>query len=332
MGDKRLTHLDAAGRAHMVGVGEKPITKRSATAEAVVAVSPELAEAIRRDGVKKGDVLAVARLAGVAAAKRTGELIPMCHPLPLDKVAVRADLVAEGVRIEAMVEATWRTGVEMEALTAASVAALTVIDMGKSIDRAATIRHVRLLEKTGGQRGDYRADDASPQRLSGFTARVITVSDRSAAGTRADASGPAVGELLGSEAADVGDAVVVPDEPDEVESALRQAVADDVALILTTGGTGLAPRDVTPEATARVLDKPHPQLIDLAQRRLTPGFPKAALSRGLAGVAGRSLILNLPGSPKGARETLEALLDVLPHALKVLRNEDDPHTTPAAEG
>ena len=155
-----LSHLDADGRARMVDVGGKPITRRTAVAEALVRVSPELARAIREDAVGKGDVLGVARLAGISAATRTGELIPLCHPLGLDFVGVDATLEGDAIRIRAEARTEGRTGVEMEAMTAASVAALTVVDMGKSIDRGIVIESVRLLSKTGGTRGDWHADDA----------------------------------------------------------------------------------------------------------------------------------------------------------------------------
>ena len=321
-----LSHVNPRGEAHIVDVGHKHLTRRTATAEAVVEVSDALAAAIAADAVKKGDVLAVARLAGIAAAKRTSDLIPLCHPLPIDGVDVTATLGDGRVEIVANVRTTWRTGVEMEALTAASVAALTVIDMGKAIDRAATIRHVRLLEKSGGTRGNFRAD-APPPTLSAHAAAVLTVSDRCSRGEADDRSGPAVvaalGRRLGIERVDVS---LVPDETDEIVAAVRRwtAADDPPALILTTGGTGLSPRDVTPEAVAPLIDRPCPQLLDLARQRFA-GKPKAFLSRGVAGVIGRSLVVTLPGSVAGATEVFDALADVLPHALDVLRGAGDPH-------
>ena len=319
-----LTHLDAAGHARMVDVGGKPHTPRSATAEAVVRVSAELARAIREDAVKKGDALAVARLAGIQSAKKTSDLIPLCHPLPIDGVDVDAVLDGETVRITATVRTTYKTGVEMEAMTAASVAALTVVDMGKAIDRGIVIKQVRLLEKTGGRRGDYHADE--PQAFDPpMRACVLTVSDRVSRGERDDASGPAVANWLRPRFSEGVDRAIVADEVESIQEIVRGWLADHPAFIVITGGTGLSPRDVTPEAVAELIDRPHPQLLDLAHRRMTAAFPKAALSRGVAGLAGRSLVLTVPGSPKGAVETLDALADVLPHALKVLVSDDDPH-------
>lgn len=160
MAEPELTHVDARGEVAMVDIGEKPITERSATAEARVLASTALVEAIRRDEVKKGNVLEVAKLAGITAAKRTDDLIPLCHSLPLDVVEVAAELNNDGVALRATARTSWKTGVEMEALTAVTVAALTVIDMGKAIDPAMTITGVRLIEKTGGKRGTWRRADS----------------------------------------------------------------------------------------------------------------------------------------------------------------------------
>jgi cyclic pyranopterin monophosphate synthase len=152
-----LTHLDSAGQARMVDVGEKPSTERRAVARAVLRVSPETARAVLAGDAPKGDVLAVARIAGIQGAKRTAELIPLCHPLPLSFVGVDASVDGEAGRIELRAEArtTGPTGVEMEALTAASVAALTIYDMVKGIERGAEITEVVLLEKSGGRSGHW---------------------------------------------------------------------------------------------------------------------------------------------------------------------------------
>ena len=154
-----LTHFDAAGNAVMVDVGGKAETAREATARARVAMRPETLAMIVAGTAKKGDVLGVARLAGIMAAKRTSELIPLCHPLPITAVTVElaADGV-DGVAIEATVRTTGRTGVEMEALTAASVAALTVYDMCKAVDRGMRVDGLRVVAKSGGKSGDFRQE------------------------------------------------------------------------------------------------------------------------------------------------------------------------------
>ena len=154
----KLTHLDETGRARMVDVSAKPESERTAVAEGTVRMSPVAFQAVAEQAVAKGDVLAVAEVAGTLAAKRTGELIPLCHPLGLDLAQVEARLEPElpGVRITATTRLRGRTGVEMEALTAVAIACLTVYDMVKAIDRGTSIDEVRLLSKTGGSRGDWR--------------------------------------------------------------------------------------------------------------------------------------------------------------------------------
>ncbi len=151
---KKLSHYDEAGRARMVDVGAKSATARTARAEALVRMKPEVIRALGRN--PKGNPLEVARIAGIQAAKRTAELIPMCHPLPLTHADVGVEVEERGVRIESSVSTTAQTGVEMEALTAAAVAALTVYDMTKALDKSISIDKVRLLEKTGGKSGHYR--------------------------------------------------------------------------------------------------------------------------------------------------------------------------------
>ena len=153
-----LTHLDATGAAHMVDVGEKDITARVALAEGSVTMAPETLAAIRAGNAAKGDVIATARIAGIMAAKRTHELIPLCHPLPVTGISVdiAVDPDLPGLVVSARVKVTGRTGVEMEALTAVSVACLTIYDMAKALDRGMVIGAIRLVEKSGGRSGDWR--------------------------------------------------------------------------------------------------------------------------------------------------------------------------------
>ena len=159
MGSGKLSHVDGEGKARMVDVSGKEATRRRAVAEAVIEVGPEVAAAIAADAVAKGPVFETARLAGIQAAKQAGQLIPLCHPLPLEHVAVDLELRGEEVHIRAEAALTGKTGVEMEALTAATVAALTVYDMCKAISKTMTIRCVRLLEKSGGKSGDWQRQE-----------------------------------------------------------------------------------------------------------------------------------------------------------------------------
>jgi cyclic pyranopterin phosphate synthase len=158
-GGKKLTHIGAKGEAHMVDVGTKAETERTAIAEGIVIMLPETLRMIMAGDAKKGDVLGTARIAGIMAAKRTHELIPLCHPLLLTKVSVdiQPEPALPGLRVIALARVSGKTGVEMEALTAASVACLTIYDMAKAVDRGMEISGIRLVEKTGGKSGDYRA-------------------------------------------------------------------------------------------------------------------------------------------------------------------------------
>ena len=160
----RLTHLDDAGAAHMVDVGSKAETRREASAECFVRMAPETVRAVREATLAKGDALGVARVAGIMAAKRTPELIPLCHPLPVTGIDVDFEVRDDGVRVETRARVTAKTGVEMEALTAAAVAGLTLIDMVKSVEKGVTIEQVRLLSKSGGQSGDWKRQGSQSAR------------------------------------------------------------------------------------------------------------------------------------------------------------------------
>ena len=160
MTQKPLTHLDEAGAAHMVDVSAKPDSTRQATAEGFVSMRTETLDAIRAGDAKKGDVIGTARLAGIMAAKKTADLIPLCHPLAIAKVTIDIDAVDDGLRVRATVCVTGKTGVEMEALTAVGVACLTIYDMAKALDKAMAITDVALCEKSGGKSGDWHRDAA----------------------------------------------------------------------------------------------------------------------------------------------------------------------------
>ena len=317
------THLDDQGAPRMVDVGSKPLTARRAVAGAVVRMRPETLATLLDARGPKGDAFVTARLAGIGGAKRTSELIPLCHPLPLDRVDVELtpDRDAGTVTIRAEASATARTGVEMEALTAASVAALTLYDMAKALQRDIVIERIELLEKSGGRSGDYRLTEPAP--AAEHEAVVVTCSNRSAAREREDASGPGLVDALREAGFDVApDAAVVADDEDEIASLLARLADAGHRLILTTGGTGLSPTDVTPAATRRVIEREAPGMAELMRAAGLASTPMAALSRGVVGTRGRTLIANLPGSPKGARESLDALLPVLPHALEQLAGGD----------
>jgi cyclic pyranopterin monophosphate synthase len=155
-----LTHIDPQGKAAMVDVSDKPVTRRGAVARGCVLISEQLAERINANSIAKGNLIDVARLAGIMGAKRTGQLIPLCHPLGLDSVAVDIELRGTTIHIQATAKVFGRTGIEMEALTAVTIAALTIIDMGKAVDKTMTIEGVQLVEKWGGRSGHFLAAGA----------------------------------------------------------------------------------------------------------------------------------------------------------------------------
>ena len=299
------------------------MTARRAVASATVRMRPEVLAQLLDAGGPKGDAIVTARLAGIGAAKRTSELIPLCHPLPLDHVEVELtpDADAGAVTIRAEVRVTARTGVEMEALTAASVAALTLYDMAKSLQRDIVIERIELVEKSGGRSGDYARDAASAPAE--HEAVVVTCSNRSASGERPDASGPALVAGLREAGFDTApEPIVVADDEGAIAALLARLADAGHRLIITTGGTGLTPTDVTPAATRRILEREAPGLAELMRAAGLASTPMAALSRGVVGTRGFTLIANLPGSPTGATESLAALLPVLRHALDQLSGSD----------
>ena len=319
------SHLGADGAPQMVDVGKKPITARRASAGATVRMRPDVLRILVESGGPKGDAFVVARLAGIAAAKRTAELIPLCHPIPLDIVEVElsANPDAGLVTIKAEVRATARTGVEMEALTAASVAALTLYDMAKALQRDIVIERVELLAKEGGRSGAWSKAVVSSPPAAVHEASVLTCSTRAAAGEREDASGPMVLAALRDAGFNVAsEPILLPDDEDLIASTLLQLSEAGARLIVTSGGTGLTPGDRTPAATRRVIDHEVPGMAELMRAAGLASTPMAALSRGVVGVRGTTLIANLPGSPQGATESLQALIPVLRHALEQLAGGD----------
>ena len=297
----------------MRDISRKTNTLRTASAMAVLRVRPSTLALIRQGKIPKGDPLEVARVAAVQAAKDTSRIIPYCHPLPLDHVAVEFSLGKQDIEVVATVKAIHKTGVEMEALTAASVAALTLYDMLKMLDDSLVIENIRLTEKTGGK------SDFSLEIAGSMKAAVLVISDSVAGRSKQDESGRRIVERLEAEGFEIADFRVVPDETGQVrESLVEYADRLKVDLVLTTGGTGLGPRDTTPEATSAVMERRAPGIVESLRAYGRERTPFSMLSRGRAGIRGRTLIVNLPGSSKAVAESLDALFPAALHAVSML--------------
>ncbi|HMC96928.1 MAG TPA: bifunctional molybdenum cofactor biosynthesis protein MoaC/MoaB [Flavobacteriales bacterium] len=296
----------------MIDITHKHTTLREAMAEATVNVSlAGTIAAVKDKRVPKGDVLEAARVAGLFGIKRTADMIPDCHPLPIEHAEVSIDVQAMAIVITVKVRTIYRTGVEVEAMHGASVAALTVYDMLKPIDKGITIERIRLVEKKGGKSDWKDAFDQAPR------AAVLVISDGVASGKKEDKAGAGITERLKKLGVEVVAQAVVADEPERIAAQVKTWAGEKIDLILTTGGTGLSPRDRTPEAIAPILDREVPGIMEAARSHGQQRVPLAMMSRGIAGMIGRTLVITLPGSTRGAQETMDALFPFVLHVIKV---------------
>jgi molybdenum cofactor biosynthesis protein MoaC len=300
-------------REGMFDVSDKPDTQRLAKAHAIVKVAPGAILLVKEGKSPKGDIKEAAKIAAILAAKKTSELIPHCHPIPIDQIIVDVLLKRGSVEIIVEAKSVWKTGVEMEALTGASIGALTVYDMLKPIDNSLSIECVKLLNKSGGVKGFH---EKSSRRV---RAAVVVVSDSTAVGKRIDKSGKAIIDRLLKNGIEVVDYKLLSDDIELIEDHLRKYCDEiKVDFVLTTGGTGLGPRDVTPEATERVIEREVDGISETIRAHGQRRTPFSMLSRGMSGVRGKTVIINLPGSLRGVSESMDSLFPGILHAQKML--------------
>ena len=296
----------------MIDITHKNTTYREATASARVQTSgPETIEAVMDKKVPKGDVLEAARTAGLFGIKRTSDMIPDCHPLPIEKASVNYEIGKDFIEVIVEVATVYKTGVEVEAMHGASVVALTIYDMLKPIDKGVSIQEVKLIKKKGGKSSFKEQLDRE------IKTSIVVISDSVSKGEKEDKAG----RIIESKLKDFGfsdlDYSVIPDDVDQIQSSVKGLVENSFDLILLTGGTGLSPKDFTPEAIRPMLEKEIPGIMEAARNYGQNRMPYAMLSRGIAGMIGNTLVITMPGSSGGARETMDALFPYVMHIFKV---------------
>ena len=297
----------------MIDVSPKFNTLRYAKAKGVIYADSDTIKKVKSREVPKGDVLEIARSSGISAAKRTSDWLVFCHPIPLDWVEVQPEVFEDRIEVIAEAKAIWKTGVEMEALTAVSAALLNMYDMLKPLNDILSIGEIKLIEKSGGK------SEFTDKLTKPITAAVLVISDSTFAGKREDRSGKIIKEFLTTQPIETEFYEILPDDKDKISSRLIELVDNEkIELILTTGGTGMGPNDVTPEGTLHVIEKEIPGIAEAMRKHGRDRTPYAMLAREICGIRKQSVIINLPGSSKGAKESLEALFPGLLHGFLMM--------------
>ncbi|TGL53628.1 bifunctional molybdenum cofactor biosynthesis protein MoaC/MoaB [Leptospira meyeri] len=296
----------------------KRTTLRYAEAEGYVYCNPNTIERVKANNLPKGDIFGVAKAAALLGSKKTAELIPHCHPVPIDSFSIHFEILEpkNAIRIQTQAKSIGKTGIEMEALTGVTVAALVIYDLLKPIDKEIEISSIKLLEKKGG-----KTDSQISKFASGSNAKILVCSDSCFAGKKEDGSGKVIAELLQAEGVEVLEILIVPDEPTEIQKVISNWSSEKIDLIVTTGGTGLGPRDNTTETIKQMLEQEIPGIAEVMRSFGQDRTPFAMLSRSLAGRIGKSLIVTIPGSSNGAKESMTAILPAIFHAKKMMRGE-----------
>lgn len=297
----------------MVDITHKSNTLRIATAQATVRVSHQnTIDAIEHGLVPKGNVFEMSRAAGLLGIKKTPELLPDCHPLPIEYAGISYDIIGLDIQISVTVKTIYKTGVEVEAMHGASIVALNMYDMLKPIDKGVEIHHIKLLEKRGGK-SDFKISTTSIQGA------VIVCSDSISKGTNEDKAGKAIIELLETHNVSIAHYEVIPDDIDTIQHRTKSLVAQGIPLIIFTGGTGLSPRDNTPEAIEPLLDTRISGIEEAIRSYGQNRTQFAMLSRSVAGLIGDSLVIAVPGSTKGAKESIQAIFPAVLHLFDILK-------------
>ena len=301
----------------MNDITRKNPSLRTATASATVLCSAATIELIEKNQLPKGNLFDVARAAGLLGAKATPSLIPHCHPVPIEQIDISFDTAKEGeqgkVIVRVFAQTIYKTGIEIEAVTAATVTALTIFDLLKPVDTALEITAVKLLEKTGGK------SDRQKLTGKGHSATILVCSDSAAQGKREDSSGKIIQAELEKHEVKIADYKIIPDDIAAIQQHIRQWAAEGIDFVFTTGGTGLSPRDQVVEAVSPLLEKVADGIAEKMRQYGNERTPLAMFSRSLAGSIGKTLVVCLPGSSAGARESLDAVLPAIFHANKMLR-------------
>ena len=301
----------------MVDITSKTNTLRKAVATARLKVSSiQTIEAVLAKKVPKGDVFEFSRAAGLFAVKKTSDVIPDCHPLPIEYTAITHEIEGMYIIIRVEVHTIYKTGVEVEAMHGASVTALTIYDMLKPIDKGIEIENIRLEHKSGGK-SQYKLVSQDQLKCA-----VIVCSDRISTGEKQDRSGKTIIQKLESYKIETNHYDIIADDFQQIQQKVMALVEQEFDLLIFTGGTGLSPRDVTPDAITPLLDREIPGMMENVRKYGQERMPYAMLSRGVAGFIKSTLVITLPGSVNGAEESMDALFPAVLHVFKVQKGTD----------